>query len=98
LSGKYESNKYYYPVTGGTDIYDINGIDYKLSVDENATQGRAYYEITPSNMPVNVNMIDKNMYNADTGSYGTSEESTELIYIYEPDRFYYEGPNPNNPL
>ena len=98
LSGKYESNKYYYPVTGGTDIYDINGIDYKLSVDENATQGRAYYEITPSNMPVNVNMIDKNMYNADTGSYGTSEELTELIYIYESDRFYYEGPNPNNPL
>lgn len=104
LSGKYESNKYYYPVAQGTEIYDVNGTDYILSTDENATEGHAYYELIPSKKPVNLNMMDKSIYDNETGNYGwTTGEDGEtlipqkLVYIYEPDRFYYYGVSPTDP-
>lgn len=104
LSGKYEANKYYYPVIGGTSSYDINGVDLKLSTDETASKSRVYYEITSSQKPVNINMMDKSQYDSENGTYGWTvapDEETlipqELVYIYEPDRFYYEGTNPQDP-
>jgi len=70
LSGKYDANKYYYPVEGGTDVYDASGTDFILSTDEAATEGRAYYELTPSIKPVNINMRDRDLYDSETGIYG----------------------------
>lgn len=94
LSGKYDANKYYYPVEGGTDVYDASGTDFILSTDKTATEGRAYYELTPSIKPVNINMRDRDLYDSETGTYGQvndGEDPNYLTYIYEPDRFYYEG-------
>jgi len=52
-----------------------------LSTDENATEGHAYYELMPSEKPVNLNMMDKSIYDNETGNYGwtTGEDGETLI-------------------
>ncbi|MBP3801484.1 MAG: hypothetical protein J6I85_05650 [Clostridia bacterium] len=49
-------------------------------------------------------MMDKSIYDNETGNYGwTTGEDGEtlipqkLVYIYEPDRFYYYGVSPTDP-
>jgi len=52
-----------------------------LSTEENATEGQAYYELTPSIKPVNINMMDKSIYDNNTGTYGytTGDDGETLV-------------------